>query len=46
VERIFVPGERSHATRETRRRDGIPIPDALMRGLDQVANDLGMAKLA
>ena len=46
VERIFVPGERSHATRETRRRDGIPIPDTLMRGLDQVADDLGMAKLA
>ena len=45
VERITVPGERSQATRETRRRDGIPIPPALMRGLDQVADDLGMAKL-
>src|SRR5882757_7631653 len=45
VERITVPGERSHATRETRRRDGIPIPPALTRGLDQVADDLGMAKL-
>jgi LDH2 family malate/lactate/ureidoglycolate dehydrogenase len=45
VERISVPGERSHATREARRRDGIPIPPALMRGLDQVADDLGMAKL-
>ncbi|MGH6709310.1 MAG: Ldh family oxidoreductase [Bradyrhizobium sp.] len=46
VARIFVPGERSHATRATRTRDGIPIPLALMRGLDQVAEDLGMAKLA
>jgi LDH2 family malate/lactate/ureidoglycolate dehydrogenase len=45
VERITVPGERSQATRETRRRDGIPIPPALMRGLDQVADDLGMARL-
>jgi L-2-hydroxycarboxylate dehydrogenase (NAD+) len=45
VDRILVPGERSQATRETRRRDGIPIPPALMRGLDQVADDLGMAKL-
>ena len=27
------------------RRDGIPIPPALMRGLDQVADDLGMARL-
>jgi L-2-hydroxycarboxylate dehydrogenase (NAD+) len=45
VNRISVPGERSHAMRETRRRDGIPIPPALMRSLDQVASDLGMAKL-
>src|ERR1700710_908969 len=45
VDRIFVPGERSHATRATRTRDGIPIPAALMRGLNKVADDLGMAKL-
>src|SRR5450432_2467751 len=45
VARIFVPGERSHATREARRRDGIPIAPALMRGLDQVADELGIAKL-
>jgi L-2-hydroxycarboxylate dehydrogenase (NAD+) len=45
VARIFVPGERSHATREARRRDGIPIAPALLRGLDQVADELGMAKL-
>ena len=46
VERIFVPGERSHATRATRTREGIPIPQALMRGLDQVADELGMIRLA
>ena len=46
VERIFVPGERSHATREARTRDGIPVPDALMVGLNKVADDLGMTKLA
>jgi L-2-hydroxycarboxylate dehydrogenase (NAD+) len=45
VARIFVPGERSHATREARRHDGIPIAPALMRGLDQVADELGMEKL-
>ena len=28
-----------------RTRDGIPIAPALMRGLDQVATDLGIAKL-
>lgn len=45
VERITVPGERSQATRESRARDGIPIPAALMIGLNKVADDLGMAKL-
>jgi len=46
VDRIFVPGEHSHRTRATRARDGIPIPPALMRGLNQVADELGIAKLA
>jgi len=46
VDRIFVPGEHSHQTRATRTRDGIPIPAALMRGLNQVADELGIAKLA
>jgi LDH2 family malate/lactate/ureidoglycolate dehydrogenase len=46
VDRILVPGERSHETRATRTRDGIPIAAALMRGLNQVADELGIAKLA
>ena len=46
VERILVPGERSHETRLKRTRDGIPIAPALKRALDQVAAELGMAKLA
>jgi L-2-hydroxycarboxylate dehydrogenase (NAD+) len=45
VERILVPGERSSETRAARTRDGIPIAPALMRGLDQVASELGIAKL-
>lgn len=45
VERIYVPGERSQETRERRSRDGIPLAPALLRGLDQVADDLGMARL-
>jgi LDH2 family malate/lactate/ureidoglycolate dehydrogenase len=45
VDRIFVPGEHSHATRMARARDGIPVAAALMRGLDQVADDLGIARL-
>jgi L-2-hydroxycarboxylate dehydrogenase (NAD+) len=46
VDRILVPGERSQQTRAARARDGIPIAPALMRGLDQLADELGMAKLA
>src|SRR5450432_1190715 len=45
VNRIYVPGERSQETRATRTRLGIPIAPALMRGLDQVADELGIAKL-
>src|SRR3981189_1296450 len=46
VDRIFVPGERSHETRVARKRDGIPIAPALIRGLGQVADELEIAKLA
>jgi L-2-hydroxycarboxylate dehydrogenase (NAD+) len=46
VDRISVPGERSHETRVVRSRDGIPIAPALLRGLDQLAGELAMAKLA
>jgi L-2-hydroxycarboxylate dehydrogenase (NAD+) len=45
VDRITLPGERSAETRATRMRDGIPIAPALMRNLDQLADELGMAKL-
>lgn len=45
VDRIFVPGERSRETRLARTRDGIPVGVALMKGLDQLAAELGIAKL-
>jgi LDH2 family malate/lactate/ureidoglycolate dehydrogenase len=45
VGRITLPGERSEETRVARARDGIPIATALMRGLDQLAGELRMAKL-
>jgi L-2-hydroxycarboxylate dehydrogenase (NAD+) len=45
VDRITLPGDRSAETRVTRARDGIPIAAALMRNLDQLADELGMAKL-
>ena len=46
VERIWVPGEQSHAKRVAYARDGIPIPPQLMKVLDQVAAELRIAKLA
>jgi LDH2 family malate/lactate/ureidoglycolate dehydrogenase len=45
VERISVPGERSHETRLSRAKNGIPIAPALAKNLDQLAGELGMAKL-
>jgi LDH2 family malate/lactate/ureidoglycolate dehydrogenase len=45
VERILVPGERSHETRAIRTANGIPIDPALLRGLDQLAQELGIERL-
>jgi L-2-hydroxycarboxylate dehydrogenase (NAD+) len=45
VDRIWVPGERSHETRLRRTSLGIPMAPALLRGLDQVADDLGIPRL-
>jgi LDH2 family malate/lactate/ureidoglycolate dehydrogenase len=45
VERILVPGERSHETRAIRTSNGIPVGPALLRGLDQLADELGIATL-
>jgi LDH2 family malate/lactate/ureidoglycolate dehydrogenase len=45
VDRISVSGERSHETHLRRTNFGIPIAPALLRGLDQVADDLGIPRL-
>jgi L-2-hydroxycarboxylate dehydrogenase (NAD+) len=45
VDRIYVPGERSHENRERHGRDGIPIATALLQGLDKLAAELGIARL-
>ena len=45
VDRIWVPGERSHETRLKRASHGIPLAPALRRGLDQVADELGIERL-
>lgn len=45
VERIYVPGERSHETRQRRTRDGIPVARALMSNLDKLADELGLKRI-
>ena len=46
VDRIWLPGEQSHAKRIAHARGGIPIAAALRAALDGVAADLGIAPLA
>jgi LDH2 family malate/lactate/ureidoglycolate dehydrogenase len=45
VERIWLPGEQSHAKSLDRRAHGIPMPKALRESLDGVARDLKIASL-
>ncbi|MEO7150595.1 MAG: Ldh family oxidoreductase [Burkholderiaceae bacterium] len=46
VDRIWLPGEQSHAKRIANQRDGITIGPGLRRALDGVAAELGIAPLA
>jgi L-2-hydroxycarboxylate dehydrogenase (NAD+) len=45
VDRVWLPGEQSHAKRVAYGRDGIPISTALRKVLDGVASELGIAPL-
>jgi LDH2 family malate/lactate/ureidoglycolate dehydrogenase len=45
VERIWLPGEQSQAKRIAYAREGIPIAGGLMRNLDGLAAELGIAAL-
>ena len=45
-ERIFLPGEQSHAKSVERGKQGIPIPPALLAGLNELGTRLGIGKLA
>ncbi len=45
VNRIWLPGEQSHAKSLDRRVRGIPMPKALRESLDAVARELGIAAL-
>jgi LDH2 family malate/lactate/ureidoglycolate dehydrogenase len=46
VERIWLPGEQSHAKLLDRRAHGVPMPKSLRDSLDTVARDLAIAPLA
>jgi L-2-hydroxycarboxylate dehydrogenase (NAD+) len=45
VERIFLPGEQSHAKLLDRRAHGVPMPKALRDSLDALARDLNVGPL-
>jgi L-2-hydroxycarboxylate dehydrogenase (NAD+) len=45
VDRIWLPGEQSHAKSLDRRAHGIPMPKALRESLDTVAGELDVAPL-
>ncbi len=45
VERIWLPGEQSHAKLLDRRVHGVPVPKALRESLDSVARDLNVELL-
>jgi LDH2 family malate/lactate/ureidoglycolate dehydrogenase len=45
VERIYLPGEQSHAKLAERRAHGVPMPKALRDSLDALARDLNVAPL-
>ena len=45
VERIWVPGEQSHARSGAYRAEGIPIAPALMKTLDRLAQELDIPPL-
>ncbi len=45
VERIWLPGEQSHAKRLANERDGVPLTSQLIAQLDTLARDLGIPSL-
>jgi LDH2 family malate/lactate/ureidoglycolate dehydrogenase len=45
VERIWLPGEQSHAKRIERARLGVPMPEALLASLQTLATELRIAPL-
>jgi LDH2 family malate/lactate/ureidoglycolate dehydrogenase len=46
VDRIWLPGEQSHAKRLHNEQHGITLPGALLTQLDEFARGLGVAPLS
>lgn len=45
VDRIRLPGEGTHTARADNEKNGIPMPEALLNALDQLAGELKVPKL-
>jgi LDH2 family malate/lactate/ureidoglycolate dehydrogenase len=45
-ERIFLPGEQSHARHQERSRLGVPVPPTLLASLNELGQKLNIGKLA
>ncbi len=45
IDRIWMPGEQSHAKRLANERDGLQLPPALLAQLDAFADETGMPRL-
>jgi LDH2 family malate/lactate/ureidoglycolate dehydrogenase len=45
VDRIWLPGEQSHAKRIENERNGVLLPAALLAQLDSFAKELGVQPL-
>jgi len=46
VDRIWLPGEQSYTKRQDRTKNGVPVPPALRKSLDTLAEELGIERLA
>jgi LDH2 family malate/lactate/ureidoglycolate dehydrogenase len=45
VDRIWLPGEQSHAKRAEHSKNGVPVPPALLASLNQLADELKVPRL-
>ncbi|HEY8596761.1 MAG TPA: Ldh family oxidoreductase [Devosiaceae bacterium] len=44
-QRMYIPGEIEHNTRNSRQKDGIPLPGKLVRDIDEIGSGLGVPAL-